>query len=59
MTSSAWSMYWQLESSSIFGRDTPLSAPIDLFESFYVGKARLAQQAARGTLTAVGDLGFE
>ena len=33
--------------------------PVELVEGFDIGKARLAQQAARGALMAVGDLGLE
>lgn len=51
MTSSAWSMYWQLESSSIFRLRYALErGPIDLFESFYVGKARPPRSKLRAVL---------
>ncbi len=40
-------------------RDALERRPVELVEGLDVGKARLAQQAARGALTAVGDLGFE
>src|SRR6516162_1028073 len=33
--------------------------PIELVERLEVGKARLAQQAARGALVPIGDLGLE
>ena len=60
MTFSAWPIYWQLESSSIFGRETPLSAAQSTCSRVFMSGKRAARgERARYSAGGWCILGFE